>query len=184
MYRAHGETNFPLCPQSQTGHPGRLSRHCQQWHLPPSPGRCRNDRASVDYHDRTDQGSVRAFRSPRITSYNVCYTKLLRLLWRHATYRTRASGACENHGCGSLRHSAHHCHSLCPPRLCLRAPSGYGGGVITSYSIHYTKLYEIRKGVTIGAGATVTRDVEPGTLIHNKFERLIVKGWKRPTKKK
>ena len=41
----------------------------------------------------------------------------------------------------------------------------------------------IGRGVTIGAGATVTSDVEAGALIHNKFERRVVKGWKRPTKK-
>lgn len=40
----------------------------------------------------------------------------------------------------------------------------------------------IGRGVTIGAGATVTKDVEPDALIHNKFERRVVKGWKRPKK--
>ncbi|HLB31158.1 MAG TPA: bifunctional UDP-N-acetylglucosamine diphosphorylase/glucosamine-1-phosphate N-acetyltransferase GlmU, partial [Gammaproteobacteria bacterium] len=42
----------------------------------------------------------------------------------------------------------------------------------------------IGRGVTIGAGATITRDVEPEVLIHNRMERRIVKGWKRPVKEK
>lgn len=40
----------------------------------------------------------------------------------------------------------------------------------------------IGRGVTIGAGATVTKDVEPEALIHNKFDRRVVKNWKRPKK--
>ncbi|TAJ92628.1 MAG: UDP-N-acetylglucosamine diphosphorylase/glucosamine-1-phosphate N-acetyltransferase [Gammaproteobacteria bacterium] len=42
----------------------------------------------------------------------------------------------------------------------------------------------VGRGVTIGAGATITRDVEPEVLIHNRMERRIVKGWKRPVKVK
>jgi bifunctional UDP-N-acetylglucosamine pyrophosphorylase/glucosamine-1-phosphate N-acetyltransferase len=42
----------------------------------------------------------------------------------------------------------------------------------------------IGKGVTIGAGTTITRDVEADQLIHNRFEQRTVKGWKRPVKKK
>ena len=38
-------------------------------------------------------------------------------------------------------------------------------------------------GATIGAGTTVTRDVEPGALVHNKVEQRCVTGWQRPVKK-
>ncbi|OGT87402.1 MAG: UDP-N-acetylglucosamine diphosphorylase/glucosamine-1-phosphate N-acetyltransferase [Gammaproteobacteria bacterium RIFCSPLOWO2_12_FULL_52_10] len=42
---------------------------------------------------------------------------------------------------------------------------------------------KIGNGVTIGAGTTVTRDIEPNRLVHNKVEHREVKGWKRPKKK-
>ena len=41
----------------------------------------------------------------------------------------------------------------------------------------------IGKGATIGAGTTVTKDVKAGTLITNKVEHKVNKGWKRPRKK-
>ena len=43
---------------------------------------------------------------------------------------------------------------------------------------------KIGNGVTIGAGTTVTRDIESNRLVHNKIERREVKGWKRPKKKR
>lgn len=42
---------------------------------------------------------------------------------------------------------------------------------------------EIGKGATIGAGTTVTRDVEADSLVHNKTERRTVEHWQRPKKK-
>jgi bifunctional UDP-N-acetylglucosamine pyrophosphorylase/glucosamine-1-phosphate N-acetyltransferase len=42
----------------------------------------------------------------------------------------------------------------------------------------------IGNGVTIGAGTTVTRDIEPNRLVHNRIEHREVKGWKRPKKQK
>lgn len=42
---------------------------------------------------------------------------------------------------------------------------------------------KIGNSVTIGAGTTVSRDVEPNRLIHNKIEHREVKGWQRPKKK-
>lgn len=41
----------------------------------------------------------------------------------------------------------------------------------------------IGKGATIGAGTTVTKDVKADTLITNKVEHKVKKGWKRPGKK-
>lgn len=42
---------------------------------------------------------------------------------------------------------------------------------------------KIGNSVTIGAGSTITRDIEPDRLVHNKVEHREVKGWKRPKKK-
>jgi bifunctional UDP-N-acetylglucosamine pyrophosphorylase/glucosamine-1-phosphate N-acetyltransferase len=42
---------------------------------------------------------------------------------------------------------------------------------------------KIGDGVTIGAGTTVTKDIDSNRLVHNKIERREVKGWKRPKKK-
>ncbi len=41
----------------------------------------------------------------------------------------------------------------------------------------------VRKGATIGAGATITRDVPPGVLALSRASQTIVEGWKRPRKK-
>jgi bifunctional UDP-N-acetylglucosamine pyrophosphorylase/glucosamine-1-phosphate N-acetyltransferase len=42
----------------------------------------------------------------------------------------------------------------------------------------------IGDGATVGAGTTVTKDIEPGTLAYSKVEHKVVKDWKRPKKKK
>jgi bifunctional UDP-N-acetylglucosamine pyrophosphorylase / glucosamine-1-phosphate N-acetyltransferase len=41
----------------------------------------------------------------------------------------------------------------------------------------------VSKGATIGAGATITRDVPPGVLALSRPSQTIVEGWKRPQKK-
>ncbi|MGZ8156656.1 MAG: DapH/DapD/GlmU-related protein, partial [Burkholderiales bacterium] len=42
----------------------------------------------------------------------------------------------------------------------------------------------VRKGATIGAGATITREVPPGVLALSRVNQTTVSGWKRPQKKK
>jgi bifunctional UDP-N-acetylglucosamine pyrophosphorylase/glucosamine-1-phosphate N-acetyltransferase len=42
----------------------------------------------------------------------------------------------------------------------------------------------VRKGATIGAGATITREVPPGVLALSRVSQTTVSGWKRPQKKK
>ena len=72
----------------------------------------------------------------RITSYNVCYTKLLR-------YRLKCT--CNNYGNSQIKHIAFHNKRLKfinyfhTKKVKLNSNYLY---VITSYSIHYTKLYD------------------------------------------
>ena len=84
---------------------------------------------------------------PRITSYNVCYTKLLRSAPARAFFMLASTPFAEPTGIfGSI-----------PPWNKAQLPFWSGvltqrrtlSSVITSYSIHYTKLYEI--GLNIGA---------------------------------
>ena len=71
-------------------------------------------------------------REDRITSYNVCYTKLLR------DYRFRMPASSGN----PSRSRSY------DPGLLSVAPAGSADNlVITSYSIHYTKLYEFPSSV-------------------------------------
>ncbi|MES2562354.1 MAG: bifunctional UDP-N-acetylglucosamine diphosphorylase/glucosamine-1-phosphate N-acetyltransferase GlmU [Pseudomonadota bacterium] len=41
----------------------------------------------------------------------------------------------------------------------------------------------VRRGATIGAGATITREVAAGTLALTRVKQISIEGWQRPTKK-
>jgi len=41
----------------------------------------------------------------------------------------------------------------------------------------------VRKGATIGAGTTITREVPPGVLALSRVSQTIIEGWQRPKKK-
>ena len=81
----------------------------------------------------------------RITSYNVCYTKLLRVVFAPLYEVLRRRGV-----------RFEFFHRLENVRLSRPSPAPYDGPphvaalefdhVITSYSIHYTKLYETSSG--------------------------------------
>jgi len=58
-----------------------------------------------------------------------------------------------------------------------------GDDVLVGSDTQLVAPVTIGDGVTIGAGTTVTKDVDPDTLIHNRIEHKTIKGWKRPTKK-
>ena len=74
----------------------------------------------------------------RITSYNVCYTKLLRQGDAHECRR-------RYQGYPMVKIESYRCHFMV--RVCQAVDQieskGFVPNVITSYSIHYTKLYEV-----------------------------------------
>ncbi len=43
---------------------------------------------------------------------------------------------------------------------------------------------KIGDGATIGAGSTITKDVEPEVLVLSRSKQQTITGWKRPVKKK
>ena len=126
----------------------------------------------VQVHDGLDRGVLGIEMSEirdqiRITSYNVCYTKLLRSKWEHdlqiavdtyddrvtvytgvknlfdskpALGRTDYPVSNRNASCTTSR------LVLIPVNLWARWISLSSRTVITSYSIHYTKLYESGPG--------------------------------------
>ena len=87
----------------------------------------------------------------RITSYNVCYTKLLRLVAVHTACRSLKSGECDMAIAGgisitigeikisSLKNAKELKSALDMSMVESRDDMV---SVITSYSIHYTKLYD------------------------------------------
>ena len=77
--------------------------------------------------ERLAAGLEAAFTRIRITSYNVCYTKLLRVYVYEAPLRLW-----------------HWTNALSITALALTGWLIGSPFVITSYSIHYTKLYEAR----------------------------------------
>ena len=77
---------------------------------------------------------VRAER--RITSYNVCYTKLLRIF---------ITGVSTGFGRSLAAHALSEGHRVVGTLRKADACAAFEA-VITSYSIHYTKLYEGKRG--------------------------------------
>ena len=55
-----------------------------------------------------------------------------------------------------------------------------GNDVFVGSDTQFVAPVIVGDGVSIGAGTTVTKDIDPDTLIHNRIEQKTVKGWKRP----
>ena len=100
--------------------------------------------SSTDFGKKITETVIKGVKA-RITSYNVCYTKLLRGARQSREALALARGPDQG------RPAPGRGHRRCPARAgprrrSDRRPAGRGG-VITSYSIHYTKLYEIPNAI-------------------------------------
>jgi bifunctional UDP-N-acetylglucosamine pyrophosphorylase/glucosamine-1-phosphate N-acetyltransferase len=59
-----------------------------------------------------------------------------------------------------------------------------GDNVFVGSDTQLVAPVKVGDGATIGAGSTITRDVEPGVLALSRTKQISRDGWKRPTKKK
>ncbi|MCB1661268.1 MAG: bifunctional UDP-N-acetylglucosamine diphosphorylase/glucosamine-1-phosphate N-acetyltransferase GlmU [Pseudomonadales bacterium] len=59
-----------------------------------------------------------------------------------------------------------------------------GNGVFVGSNTALVAPIKIGENATIGAGSTLSRDVEPNTLVVARAITRVIEGWRRPTKKK
>lgn len=59
-----------------------------------------------------------------------------------------------------------------------------GDNVFVGSDTQLVAPVKVGDGVTIGAGSTITKDVEPDVLALSRSKQQTITGWKRPTKKK
>jgi len=59
-----------------------------------------------------------------------------------------------------------------------------GDGVFVGSDTQLVAPVKIGAGATIGAGSTITKDVEPGSLTLSRSKQISKSGWRRPQKKK
>ena len=59
-----------------------------------------------------------------------------------------------------------------------------GDNVFVGSDTQLVAPIKVSDGVTIGAGSTITKDVEPDVLVLSRSKQQTITGWKRPTKKK
>jgi len=59
-----------------------------------------------------------------------------------------------------------------------------GDGVFVGSDTQLVAPVTLGENVTVGAGATITRDVEKDVLVISRVPQKVIPGWQRPTKKK
>ena len=64
-------------------------------------------------------------------------------------------------------------------------PDGVDYGINLGFErVRFLAPVMVGDGATIGAGSTITTEVEPGTLALSRTKQISKSGWKRPMKKK
>ena len=58
-----------------------------------------------------------------------------------------------------------------------------GDNVFVGSDVQLVAPVKVGDGATIGAGSTITKNVEAGTLTLSRSKQISMAGWKRPTKK-